>query len=318
MFDVSFLKLHIGLQILEDTFLPQFKESAIRGGIGQSLLESYCVKRRDCDTCPGRLGCVYANIMYSNFLIKPSFVTIGESISFVLTCNDRREMLVKGDILEFTMTLFGGTFRYFYQIMQAIADFGKKGLGKYNVKFSLDAIKNRKGQMIYDNGNIIKNNINVESLKDYIAERKQNYQRNSSVQMAFLSPCTMKYRGEFQERFEASALTENLCRRLYMLNCFAGIEKEVEFFDEAQIPIITKQLVQGRRVKRYSNHKKMPIYLKGIEGFVWLEKMGENLLDYFIAGEITHIGKNTRFGFGNYTLLDSSNSTSIGYKFESR
>ena len=42
--------------------------------------------------------------------------------------------------------------------------------------------------------------------------------------------------------------------------------------------------------------------LWGLEGEAVFEGVGEELFTLLLAGEITHIGKNTSFGFGRYRL----------------
>ncbi len=42
--------------------------------------------------------------------------------------------------------------------------------------------------------------------------------------------------------------------------------------------------------------------LRGITGTVVFEDMPDDCLDYLIAGELTHIGRNTSFGFGKYVI----------------
>lgn len=42
--------------------------------------------------------------------------------------------------------------------------------------------------------------------------------------------------------------------------------------------------------------------LQGIVGNVTFDRIQEPCLDYLIAGEVTHIGKNTSFGFGKYII----------------
>ena len=44
------------------------------------------------------------------------------------------------------------------------------------------------------------------------------------------------------------------------------------------------------------------MYLKGIKGKIEVEEIGEEILPLYLAGELIHIGKNTSFGFGRYTL----------------
>lgn len=42
--------------------------------------------------------------------------------------------------------------------------------------------------------------------------------------------------------------------------------------------------------------------LRGIQGKAVFGSMPDECLDYLIAGELIHIGRNTSFGFGKYVL----------------
>ena len=40
---IRYVKLHFTIEMLEDTVLPKYKASALRGGIGEMLLRANCV-----------------------------------------------------------------------------------------------------------------------------------------------------------------------------------------------------------------------------------------------------------------------------------
>ena len=42
--------------------------------------------------------------------------------------------------------------------------------------------------------------------------------------------------------------------------------------------------------------------LHGIEGQMALETIDEEVLPVLLAGELVHVGKNSRFGFGRYQV----------------
>lgn len=87
-----------------------------------------------------------------------------------------------------------------------------------------------------------------------------------------------------------------------MLECFEGNETEEEKFYE-NLPVILEQNVKMCEMYKYSSRTKQHMPLKGIFGEIRLDHLEGELLDYLLAGEITHIGKNTRFGFGKYEVL---------------
>ena len=59
-----------------------------------------------------------------------------------------------------------------------------------------------------------------------------------------------------------------------------------------------QKYLYGILVKYYISNCKV----RGIEGFVILDKIPEEYFGYILAGEILHIGKNSSFGFGRYEV----------------
>ena len=89
--DIRYTKLYFTIQFTEDTMLPKQKVSAIRGGIGEMLLRANCVRGRECESCDFESECIVQRIMYSKYEKKPSFVTTGESVGYVLECDNYKE-----------------------------------------------------------------------------------------------------------------------------------------------------------------------------------------------------------------------------------
>ncbi len=126
---IRYVDLTFRLRILEDTTLPREKCSALRGGMGQMLLEQSCIRDRNCEACDFQKECLVNRILYSQYEIQPKFASRGDSIGYVMECNDHREYFYSGDMLEFHLLLYGKTIVYFTQILQAFFMLGQVGLG---------------------------------------------------------------------------------------------------------------------------------------------------------------------------------------------
>lgn len=73
---INFTKISFLIEYNSEGYIPKNKSSAIRGGLGQKLIDMFCVNRcENCDECFCRKKCIVQNIMYSSFEIKPDFVT---------------------------------------------------------------------------------------------------------------------------------------------------------------------------------------------------------------------------------------------------
>lgn len=297
---VRYVKLHFGIQFREPVRLPMNKVSAIRGGIGEMLLRANCIRDRDCKSCDFEQECIVRRTMYSKFERKPDFVTTGESVGYVLECENYEELFDAGDILEFQLILFGKTIVYFSQFLQAIYHLGSAGIGKEHAQYDLIFIRNTKGKDIMRGRNIQMEQYRVQTLGGYVDYRlRQTASWENRIR--FKTPVTLKYQGVFQEKLTLEAILPALFRRLYILNCFEGLDcGELSF--EGERPETFWENSQKIAVYRYSNTKKQKIALYGVKGELQLSDLPKELLPVLLAGEIMHIGKNTSFGFGRYRI----------------
>ena len=306
-FDIRYIKLHFSVSFKEDSALPRNKTSALRGGMGEMLLRSCCVKNRKCETCEFESECVVRRIMYSKMEIQPSFMTSGDSVGYVIECEDYREEVKEGDILRFNLLLFGKTIVYFSQILNAFYALGMNGIGKEKGRFCIESVTNTKNVPILQGNDVLMENYEILRVSDYISYRKEQIKRKPLENgIRFISPLSVKYRGKPLDRFILEALIESACRRIYMLDCFEGIESSIhdlEYVESIQVPDVISEYHKNISFKRYSNHKESAMYLKGIEGEMKLESINNDLLDILLAGELIHLGKNTSFGFGRYQLF---------------
>lgn len=299
-----FVKLHISLNIIENSILPSSKASAIRGGLGEMLLRANCIRDRKCEACDFESECIVQRTMYSKFEHKPDFVSSGDSIGYVVECEDYREEYLADDELSFNLILFGKTIVYFNQYVQALYALGQNGLGKNHSKFVISSIRNTKAQPILEAGNIYMERYQVQTLGEYVEYRKAKLLAKASLmKIEFKTPLSLKYHGEMLKEFNGDAIVKAVQRRLYILGCFENLDCEEFYRSDIDIPVIIEQEVRDFAIRRYSNRQEAGMYLTGIKGTMNLEQaIGGELLDILIAGEITHIGKNTSFGFGRYVI----------------
>lgn len=303
---VRFVKLRFTISFPEDSILPKDKVSAIRGGMGEMLLRVNCVRDRQCGECDFETECVVQKIMYSKFERKPDFVTTGESIGYVLECENYQENFSAHDKLNFYLILFGKTIVHFSQLYQALTLLGEEGLGKYHAKFQIVDIRNMEGMRVLEGNMINMNKYVVHMLYDYLMFRIMQIGTISvktDVLMIFDTPLTLKYRAEFLREFQTDALLTAIRRRIFMLDCFEGIESDIlEQGDGECMLKIQSQECHLASISRYSTRKNEKMILRGLKGHALLEGLTEDLLMLLLVGELIHIGKNTSFGFGRYHL----------------
>ena len=302
---IRYVKIHFTIRMIDDCVLPIYKASALRGGMGEMLMRSNCIGNRDCEVCGFSDECLVQRVLYSKMEIKPAFMNDGDSVGYVIECENYREEFKQDEELEFSMLLFGKTICWFAQILNALYSLGINGIGADKAKFDIVSVTNTLREKILDGNDIDMRRLKVLNVEDYVEYRKEQISRDPEIVINFKSPLSLKYKGEILRKFDPYAIIESACRRIYMLDCFEGVESDINVKEYMQSLPKIEILNEEHRdisVKRYSNRKKSSMYLNGIEGSLTFKGFPKDVTDALLAGELIHIGKNTSFGFGRYRI----------------
>ena len=298
---VKYLKLHFIIEFTEDCRLPVQKASALRGGMGEMLLRVNCIRDRDCDRCEYEPECIVRRIMYSKMRIQPDFMSSGDSVGYVIDCEDYREEFFAGDAISFDMILFGRMSVYFGQILQAFQMLGYYGIGKDHAHFQIVSVTNSKRDHILRDRDVLMSNVIPYSLEEYVLYRKK--ESVSAGKLVFHTPLSLKHNGDILREFDMEAILKATERRIYQLNCYEGIKTERQIVD-GSVPKILSQSHRAFSVRRYSNRHDQKIRLDGICGEMEISGIDESIYELLLAAEIIHIGKNTSFGFGRMSVVE--------------
>lgn len=298
---IRYIDLRFTLIIQKDSTLPKYKTSALRGGMGQMLLKQNCIRDKQCESCDFVNECLVRRMMYSKYEIQPKFATRGDSIGYVIECNNLKESFRSGEKLEFHLLIYGKTIAYFSQFLQAFYMLGQYGLGKEYVRYEIVKVENDRGEIVVSGNNVYLSGLGISTIKEYVDMRRNQIESLKLATMHFLTPTTLKYQGEFLQRFHAEAILRSVSRRLYSFDCFEGNSMPLLEIDE-KLPEIVKQKTHYVSIPRYSSTMQGKMSLKGIKGYVVFDDLSENFLTMLLAGEKLHIGKNTSFGFGKYVM----------------
>lgn len=300
LFDIRYIRLRFVAEMLSDGTVPREKVSAIRGGIGDMLLKDHCVSDGDCERCRFVNECLVQKIMYSKFEIKPEFVTLGESIGYVIECDDHAENVKKGDRLQFVILLFGKNTAYVREYIDAAVALGSKGIGKNGIRFSVEYVNDGKEVCLYSGGRFNGEKVTTCLISDYVDKRMSEFDGDDRLTLRFVSPLTVKFQRRFITRLDTEAILESMARRIYMFNCFSGNECDYPCVMPDDLPEELQEESFRESVQRYSARKKQKIILYGLKGKLELAGVKEEMLRLMLACELTHIGKNTSFGFGKF------------------
>ena len=303
-FGIRYIKIHFCIEYLEDSRVPKYKASALRGGMGEMLLRANCIRNRQCEQCDFETECIVRRMMYSKMEIQPAFMSKGDSVGYVIECEDYHDTFAAGEQMQFQMLLFGKTIVYFNQFLNAFYALGQQGYGKEHARYVIRSISNTTGQPILFGNDIQMEHYQVKTVADYVDYRMEQMKKSfdGNLQLKFQSPLSIRIQGNLLEKFQTEAVINALRRRMYILDCFEGIASE-QMEVAAGIPRELMQEYRSVRVKRYSNRKQEKMALYGIEGTLMLAEVKEEWLPLFFVGELIHIGKYTSFGFGRYRIL---------------
>ncbi len=305
-FNIRYIKLHFTVRFTEDTRIPTYKASALRGGMGEMLLRANCVRDRDCENCDFEKECPVRRIMYADMEKLPDFMHGGEGIGYVIECEDYHEDFQAGDEMRFNLILFGKLIVYFSQCLNAFYALGMNGLGKEKSRFEIASVTNTTGEPVLEGNNVMMERLGISTVRKYVGYRRKKISDGDFTwEIRFQSPLSLKYRGEMLSEFRLNALLEGLGRRIYILDCFEGNEAEQVNLDIDPGQDFIEQNSRKVRIPRYSNHQSSKMSWEGLEGKARLQDLPEDLLDWLLAGELVHVGKNTNFGFGRYRVEEN-------------
>lgn len=300
---IRYVKLHFTIAFTESATLSVNKVSALRGGMGEMLLRANCIRDRHCETCDFETECIVRRTMYSKFEEKPAYVTSGESIGYVLECENYMTEFPCGSTMDFNLLLFGRTIVYLNQYLQAFYALGMNGLGNQSAKFRIVSLTNTNKQEILSGNQVYMKNYVVRPVSDYVEYRLKKLLRNDMKgKLVFKTPLTLKYQNEFLQEFQMEAILNAIKRRIQILDYFEGIQNDFYYDYQVPVPEIIRQEHRFVKVKRYSSRQGDHMFLKGIEGCFQMPEVPPETLPLLLAGELLHIGKNTSFGFGRYQV----------------
>ena len=294
---IRYLKLHFIICFPEKVNVYRHKPSALRGGLGNILVEKYCLRDHQCKNCDFKEECLAQKILYGRYKIKPPSVTEGESIGYVIECEDYRETIPARGIVHFQMLLFGNTINYWRMIIESFSDLGDRGFCYRGVKYHLLEVTKTTGESIYKNGVYYPRAAVVHTVKEYVEYRLQ---KPKDMRAIFYTNTNIMYRGEMIMEMQGKPLMAAISRRIFFLNCFEGIETKPVLLD---IPQIIDQDMKFGENRRYSTRTETAMFLKGIRGKVDFDAISDDTYAMMLAGELVHIGKDTSFGSGRYTMV---------------
>ncbi len=294
------IRTWLEFEVKEPKKLPKLLFSPLRGVLGAHLKRLSCVARRyeTCLSCPLNQHCAYGYLFETPRPKDSERLRLYPYVAhpFVFTPPYPAPESIR---FEMGLTLVGRGIQYFPHVILALEAAGSSGLGRHRVPFRLRSIRDQKtGKILYQDRQLSP----PELFEDF------STQNMSEAKIVFRTPVSLRYEGKITtpENFAFHIFLRNLLRRLSSLSYFhVGQELDLDFkglIHRAQEINVTEQNLKMVTVKRYSARKKQVMPLRGLVGEFSVSGELSLFIPLLRAGELVHVGKNTSFGFGYYTL----------------
>lgn len=285
----------------DELYLPNYKGSTFRGGLGHALRRSVCVtKMLECGYCMLKEQCAYKYIFDTDggsddqvtkpFVIEPPMT--------------EARLIPPGDKLAFNLILFGKAVEYLPFMVHAFREVGHRGIGKERGRYRLDSVFAEGGverELIYDDRkSVLNTKFAVRSIDEFAPEPLER------IVLHFMTPTAIKANGRLTMNLTPEILVKNIIRRLKSLTHFHG-ERDERFFT------VDWKAVKDIRVarndlhwygwQRYSARQDKKIGFDGVVGELHLEGPLGNIMPWLRLGELIHIGRGTVYGMGKYSVF---------------
>ena len=307
--DIPYTTLTFCLRFHKPVEVPEHKASALRGGLGEMLLQKNCVADRDCEMCRFQESCIVWNAFYTPMRFKPEYMTGKESLGYLIECDNLETSMDAGHGFAFRLKLFGRNIALFSQYLDAFWQLGQIGFGKKHARFEIAAVITEMDDMLLDEDGIHMDKFKICTVGDYVDMRMRELEKQAGSRKAaeegcvihFMTPLSLRKDRVDLEHFDADAIWRAVHRKIQMMSYFDGNALELE--KPLSWPQILDEREENASVKRYSNTHKRGMELKGIRGAVLMEPVSEERLEELLAGELFHIGRNNSFDFGRYEVI---------------
>lgn len=290
----------------EDSFsIPQFLGSTIRGGFGYAFKNAICLSKlkRECKGCLLVENCPYS-LIFEGIIKKELPKGIKEVPKpFIIDLPAIKKENQKTNLIEFNLVIIGKITEFFPYFFLAFSSLGERGIGKNRRGFKIEKIEQifPSKKLIYKYGDEELGKIENSFIKFILPEKEI-----TTIKIKFLTPVKIKYEGRLLSVIEFHHLIRALLRRIYLLSIFwCDYEMKIEWeslIKESEKVKISKCELKWQDYIRYSSRQKQKMKIGGVTGMVEYKGEINKFLPILKLGEFIHVGKNTSFGLGKYSL----------------
>jgi len=303
-------------QFESPAMLPRFKGSTFRGVFGHALKKVVCVlKRQTCETCILRNRCLYAFVFESAAAPQEGVRTTSPPHPFVIEPPlSEQTFFPAGSVLSFDLLLFGKVNHDLPYFIYAIDSMGQIGIGKtvdgQKGKFTLTSVFSN-GNLIYSHTDkILRTPHTQEDELAYPVQPVNILTEPERVTMVFETPLRIKFENRLTSELPFHVLVRAMLRRADSL--FASFAQSqcpsIDYralLQEAEQVRITDNQLKWFDWKRYSIRQEQQMLMGGLTGSVTYEGNIDRFMQLIEFCSTVHIGKQTSFGLGKFSVLKS-------------
>ena len=291
-------------------YLASFKGSALRGAFGHALKKVSCaLKNQNCQSCLLANSCAYSYIFETHQYNQNTRHThmASRPHPYVLSPQTEGEKFNRGDLLSFTLLLFGDRANEMMPyIIYAISQMGQTGMGRQSRsgagKFILDKVRQNNSTIFSQQQSQFTSQPSLEDITCPEPPMKPC----SEITIHFTTPFRMKYKGHFLKQITFDQLIRGILRRVSALEeCYGTGYPQLDYkglIQRATDITSAQSLIHWQEQKRYSNRQKQAMNFGGLVGSVTFTGDLAEFIPFLKYAEKVHVGKQTAFGLGQINL----------------
>ena len=305
----------------EEVHFSSYKGIVFRGGLGHNLKEKACLMPEvQCENCNLNSKCVYSRLFESP-VPKESKYFCGQPFiphPFIIEPPlENKDIYYPGEVVEFKLILIGSSVEYLPYFIFAFMELGNKGLGKI--------VNGRRGKCTLDKVESL-GNADGEAYSTIYLRKKTSYSEpsvllyldslmngltcldagNKYIKINFLTPTSIKFKGEITKDIDFPLLLRNTMRRISTLSYYyCGYELQLHYKDileQASEVSIIKNNLKWVQWERHSGRQRKKFGMEGFLGEITFFGEMDNYLPLLLFGQYLHLGKGTSFGYGKYLI----------------
>lgn len=295
-------RLYFTASVSRDFSFPDYAGSLLRGAFGHALLSLALLPHTDNRPCALKDSCPYCQLFAALPIQSNGLKGIrNRPAPYVIEPPIIKHPLTKGESFRFGLVLIGQAHDYLEVIVLAFARALARGLGAGRTPCALTSVTQEDGATIWQAGR--------RAMAELTPMTLAQVPGTTRAQLIFTSPLRLQSQGSPIKRHELDArrLLITLARRCQLLADIHQNGQATQLnFDElvstAASIRLSSELLQWFDWERYSSRQRRSMKLGGLIGTLTLEGDLSPFTDILHLGQWLHVGKETTFGLGQYTL----------------